>query len=305
MARDARISAIMFGGNSQQDDHVAANVADACALIDKAALDQPDLIALPEVFNALGLRDQPLTSTAEPVDGPTVTAIAAKAKDLGTYIVCPIFEKKDGKIFNSSILIDRSGAVVGAYHKMFPTISEIEEGITPGTEVFVAQTDFGKVGFAICFDLNFRPVGEANAREGAELVVFSSMYRGGLSAQIWAYDFGCYLVSSTPSEMSHFCNPMGRVLGDLWHYQPVITRTINLDFVVLHIDANERQWDAIRAKYGKQVELDIYGPEGVFMLTSKHPDRSAEQIVAEFGLEPRSAYFKRAARVRDEALKGP
>jgi hypothetical protein len=128
------------------------------------------------------------------------------------------------------------------------------------------------------------------------------MYRGGISARVWAFDYGWYFVSSTPSEMSHFCDPLGRVLGDLWDYQPVITREINLDFEILHIDTNERQWDAIRRKYGRQVTLDIVGPEGVFMLTSESPTVSAAEIVREFGMEKRRDYFIRSARRRSEAL---
>ncbi|MBI4556034.1 MAG: carbon-nitrogen hydrolase family protein [Candidatus Hydrogenedentes bacterium] len=303
MACYARISAIMYRGSSIQENHVAANIEEVCALIDRAALDEPDLIALPECFNALGLRDRSLISTAEPLDGPTVRTIAKKASEHHAYIVCPLYERRDDKTYNSAVLLDRQGEVAGVYHKMWPTIGEIEEGITPGKEAVVVSTDFGKVGFAICFDLNFRPVGEQNAAQGAKLIVFSSMYRGGLSTQIWAYDFGCYLVSATPSEMGHFCTPLGRVLGDLWDYQPVMTRAINLDFEILHIDTNERQWEAIRAKYGRHVTLDIYGPEGVFMMTSDHPEISIQDIIREFGLEPRSAYFARATQRRAQALR--
>ena len=106
--------------------------------------------------------------------------------------------REAGAIYNAAVLLDRSGAVAGVYRKMFPTIGEIEEGITPGDRACVAETDFGRVGLALCFDLNFRLVAESIAEHSAELVVFSSMYRGGISARIWAYDFGWYLVSSTP-----------------------------------------------------------------------------------------------------------
>ncbi|MBI5092169.1 MAG: carbon-nitrogen hydrolase family protein [Candidatus Hydrogenedentes bacterium] len=302
MARKARISAIKFGGSREQTNHVAASVGEACALIDQAALDEPDLIALPECFSFLGWDNHKMVDSAEPLDGPTVTAIAAKAREHHAYIVCPIVLAKDGKFYNASILLDRRGEVMGAYYKMFPTTYELDEGITPGEKAWVAHTDFGKVGLAICFDLNFRPVAESIAEQGAELVVFSSMYRGGISARIWAYDFGWYFVSSTPSEMSHFCDPFGRVLGDLWDYQPVMTREINLDFQILHIDTNSQQWEAIRRKYGRGVSLDIVGPEGVFMLTSESPEVSAMDIVREFGMETRRDYFARATRRRNEAL---
>lgn len=304
MARKARISAVMYGGSREQKNHVEANVRETCSLIDRAALEQPDLVVLPECFNALGLADAPLTSTAEPADGPTVTAMAAKAREHGTYIVCPIYEWRDGAIYNSAILLDREGRVAGTYHKMWPTVPEMDEGVRPGEETLVVDTDFGKLGFAICFDLNFRPVGEGSRDKGAKLVAFSSMYRGGISTRIWAYDFGFYLVSSTPSEMSHFCTPVGRVLGDLWDYQRVMTREINLDFEILHIDENNSRWDDIRRAYGRHVELDIYGPEGIFVLTCQHPEKTVHDLIEEFELEPRREYFARSTRRREEALRG-
>ena len=72
--------------------------------------------------------------------------------------------------------------------------------VTPGASAVVAQTDFGRVGFAICFDLNFRDVAEGNRTGGAELVLFPSMYAGGLQLSIWAHDFGFFIASATPRD---------------------------------------------------------------------------------------------------------
>ena len=60
MARKARISAIKYGGSREQSDHAAASLREACALVDKAALDEPDLIALPEAFTFLGWEGAPV-----------------------------------------------------------------------------------------------------------------------------------------------------------------------------------------------------------------------------------------------------
>ncbi|MDX9971711.1 MAG: carbon-nitrogen hydrolase family protein [FCB group bacterium] len=302
MAKMARIAAIMYKGSSVQEKHAEANVREVGALIDRAMPEQPDLIVLPETFNSLGFGGDAVKA-AEPSDGPTLTAMAAKAAEHKVWIVSPIYEWRDGAIYNSAILLNREGRIAGTYHKMYPTVGEMDAGVRPGQETVVVDTDFGKVGMAICFDLNFRPVGEGNREQGAKLLAFSSMYRGGLSAQIWAYDFGFYLVSATPDEMSHFCTPVGRVLADSWHYQPIVTREVNLDYEVLHIDFNYSRWEDIRKKYGKLVEMDIYGPEGIFMLTSKHPEMSVADIMREFDLESRKDYFARSIRRREETLR--
>ena len=70
---------------------------------------------------------------------------------------------------------------------MFPTVGEMEKGVVPGTDAPCFETDFGRVGMLICFDLNFREVRDALARGKPDVVVFSSMYRGGLQAQALAY----------------------------------------------------------------------------------------------------------------------
>jgi len=62
------------------------------------------------------------------------------------------------------VLIDRQGKVAGEYRKMRPAESEMKMGVKPGqSNPPVFQTDFGKIGIQICFDIkyvfeNFNPV---------------------------------------------------------------------------------------------------------------------------------------------------
>ena len=190
MARFARIVSISYPGAYGQHtpaERTARAIREVTARIDEAASEKPDLIVLPETFASLGNPGAEFFATAEPVPGPTTDAMAALARKHNTYIVCPLLEIRDGRRYNSAVLIDRRGEIVGRYHKMFPTISEIEGGVTPGVEAPAWDTDFGRVGCAICFDLNWREVADSLAANGAELVVFCSMYRGGLSTRIWAF----------------------------------------------------------------------------------------------------------------------
>ena len=77
------------------------------------------------------------------------------------------------RIFNTALLYDREGALVGLYDKVHPYSPENNElGVTPGTKVPVFQTDFGKVGFAICYDIWFPDVCELLALKGAEIILF-------------------------------------------------------------------------------------------------------------------------------------
>src|SRR5688572_13157676 len=195
MARYARISTVTCAGGGRKGtvkETIAANREAQLSLVERAAHDRPDAICLTEVITSLGL-DSPSKQDVvpEPLDGPTVDLFGQVARKHSTYIVLPILTREGGRVYNSAILLDRRGHVAAVYRKIHPTISEIERGVTPGTETVVAETDFGKVGFVICYDLNFRDVAEGMAAiGGAELVFFPSMYCGGLQLSIWAHDYG-------------------------------------------------------------------------------------------------------------------
>ncbi len=305
MARYVRVSSISYAGVGGTDpDRKQKAVDGALGLIDRAACDRPDFIVLPETFNGLGCGHEAWLKTGEPIPGPTFDALAGKARQHGTHIICPMLEARGGKLYNTSALIGRDGRLIGCYDKNHPTIGEIEGGVTPGTETPVFQTDVGKVGMTICFDLNFRDVAEGLSRNGAEIVFFPSMYRGGLSLSVWAFEFSFWMVSATPKENSAIVNPLGQALVQSFMYCPIISKRINLDSAVLHIDYNHLKYDAMKAKYGDRIELNIIAPEAVFMLTCDHPEKSVHDIIREFDLELRSDYFQRANRVRAGALRG-
>ena len=122
-------------------------------MVDTEAAKGTDLIALPETWR--GQKDSP-----EMLDGPTVTAMQALAKKHHTYIVCPIDRKEGNRRYNSAVLIDRNGKVVLVYNKVYPYWSEFDLGkpVDVGDQVTVYQADFGRVGLATCFDVNFPAV---------------------------------------------------------------------------------------------------------------------------------------------------
>ena len=76
-------------------------------------------------------------------------------------------ELAEGRRWNSAVLINRQGSVVGTYHKVFPVYgcphpgtceqANGEQGITPGWDgVGAFELDFGRVSMLICFDINVR-----------------------------------------------------------------------------------------------------------------------------------------------------
>ena len=100
-----------------------ANVVKAIPMIRQAGLDGSDMIMFPEMFTTgyeLSIVGPRITELAEPVNGPTITALREAAKQAGVYVVAPIALYHDdlpGVPFNSAVLIDREGNVAGVYDK--------------------------------------------------------------------------------------------------------------------------------------------------------------------------------------------
>ena len=59
---------------------------------------------------------------------------------------------------NASLFIDRKGDIVGEYWKRYPVASEVAQGVLPGGTCVVVESDIGRVGLAIGFDVNFTQV---------------------------------------------------------------------------------------------------------------------------------------------------
>ncbi len=163
-------------------------------LVDKEGARGADLIALPETFRG---QDE---HTQETLDGPTVSALARLAEKHRTYIVVPIDRKDGDRRLNSAVILDRRGRIAGVYDKVYPFwVDEFTRRppVQPGQTVTVISTDFGRLGIAICFDVNWAPLWLRLSDFGAELVIWPSAYSAGRTLQARAIDFSYYVMSAT------------------------------------------------------------------------------------------------------------
>lgn len=300
MARYVTVSSVSHRPEVPFED-MDSRLERAAALATRAARMGADIVAFPEIYPHLGVASERWSEVAEAVPGRTVSFMAEVARRNHTYLIWPLLESRDGVIFNSAVLLDRCGEVVGVYHKMFPTIGEIEAGVMPGNDTPVFDTDFGRIGIAICFDLNFRPLIEGLAQRGAEVVFFSSMYRGGLQLRAWALEFGTYFVSSITGELGQVVDLSGTVLAEAT-YEAVCLSRINLDRRLLHMDYNWNKMDAMLERYGSGISFQYFTREGMYSIASEMDGVSVDDLIREFELEERADYFQRAHRARNVAL---
>ena len=164
--------------NSRDDRE--ANVREACRLIEAAAAEGADLAALPELFTYLGPGSEH-PRVAESIPGPTTERLSVLAARHRMFILGgSILERVPGesRFSNTSTLFDRAGNLIARYRKLHLFDVDLagqapyRESATmaPGGEVVTADTEFGRVGLSICYDLRFPELYRSLASQGAEII---------------------------------------------------------------------------------------------------------------------------------------
>lgn len=145
--------------------------------------DKPDLIVMPEntdiPFN-LPLENK--IDYCRERGNVVLDYFRETARKNSCYMVYTsgIFDE-DGNFRNAAVMIDRKGDIAGQYYKNYLTAREFDEGrFSYGTEAELIECDFGRVGIAICYDLNFDELMKRYAEQHPDLIIFPSMYHGGL-----------------------------------------------------------------------------------------------------------------------------
>jgi beta-ureidopropionase len=306
MPRLVRIATIAMGGRGGPT--VAANRERMALLIEQALAERPDIIALPESFTLSGLENPTIAEMAEEISGPTLEMAAAYARQNRVYLLCPLLARRaDGVLYIEAFLLDRSGLVAGSYQKHHPVVEgsaycQLEFGSRPGSGLPVFDTDFGRIGVQICFDVEYPDGWDALDQAGAEILFWLSAYDGGrdLSAKAWQYHR--YLASAVQTSFARILDVMGDPLAITGGHSPIAAATIDLDIALFHMDFNKTQIPAIRARYGPEVALKIYHEEGYFTLQSNRPDLPVSALVQEFQLDPLRDYLRRV-RLLEDALR--
>ncbi|WP_207744666.1 carbon-nitrogen family hydrolase [Desulfallas sp. Bu1-1] len=188
---------------SINDDHTKEErIAYALQQMEKAR--DADLILLPEIWNIGYFSFDQYESQSESLDGPTIRAVARKAKEINSYVFAGSFVEKDGgKLYNTSVMLDNKGKIIGTYRKMhlFGYGSAETEILTPGTEVVTLKTELGNLGLSTCYDLRFPELYRRMMEQGAEIFLVTSGWPFPRVAnwvalnQVRALENICYLVS--------------------------------------------------------------------------------------------------------------
>jgi N-carbamoylputrescine amidase len=177
-------------------DDIAANVAHAVTRIREAAKRGAQIICLQELFNSpYFCKSQKCDrfDLAEPIPGPTVSAMQKLAAELGVVIIVPIFERQAAGVYrNSAAVVDADGSLLGTYRKMHipddPLYNE-KYYFTPGDAALgnhgegagaagesggfrVFRTRFATIGVLICWDQWYPEAARITSLMGADILFY-------------------------------------------------------------------------------------------------------------------------------------
>jgi len=220
---------------------IAANVDRVCARIDEAVAGGAEFIALAETVGLIEpVNAQIPAATSSEADDLGLTAFRGKAREHGVVVLVGSQLIADrGRIFNRSFLLDRNGEIRARYDKLHMFDIELSNGesyreseaIAAGDRAVLVDTEWGRLGLSICYDLRFGALYRALAHAGAEFITIPAAFTQTTGKAHWhtlvrarAIETGCYVLA--PNQCGHHCDkrysyghslivdPWGEILAD-------------------------------------------------------------------------------------------
>ncbi len=220
----------------------------------------------------------PLTYYAQEFPGVFESEMQAMAKKYGIWLLPgTVFEKSEGKIYNTASIINPQGEVVKRYRKMFP-FYPYEEGVTPGNEFCLFDVpEVGRFGVSICYDMWFPETVRTLAVMGAEVILHPTM-TGTMDREIersidqtmaavnQCYFFDINGLDSGGIGRSVVCGPDGRVLYEAGATEEIIPIEINIERV-----KRSRELGVLRLGQPLKSFRDHMGDFGIYQAGAEHP----------------------------------
>lgn len=291
MARPLHLACVHFN----KPDHTGEPTSPASALRQfRAAAERLDGTGVGLVVTCEGMESVAQTmadaeSAARP--GPLFDAYSAFARRNRCTVVGSVKLAEGGRVYNAQAVIGPDGSLLGSYRKSFLPRAEMAGGLARGNGAVVIDSPAGRIGGAICFDLNYADLRLAYRALQPDVIAFSSMFHGGHMQVTWAYETRAFFVGACKDVLSEIRDPLGRVLASATGYTLIASARINLDRVIVHLDGNQDRFADMQRAWGAGVRIEASGELGVALITCERADRSIADLIREFGLVPLDAYL--------------
>lgn len=237
------------------DDKIK-NINNAINLIEIVSKEGADIAVLPEMFCCL-YDNSFFKKYGEEEGGVAYKALSQAAKKNKIYIVGgSIPELKGDLVYNTSYVFNRNGEQIGKHRKMHLFDIDVEGGqsfkesdvLTSGQSVTVFETEFCKVGLAICYDIRFPELSRLMVADGAEVIIVPGAFNMTTGPAHWeilfrgrALDNQVYTIGVAPARdygakytsygNSIVASPWGNIINRMDEKEGYIIQEIDLDFV--------------------------------------------------------------------------
>ncbi|KAI9209736.1 carbon-nitrogen hydrolase [Polychytrium aggregatum] len=232
------------------------NLLNARSKVLEAAKNGARLVVLPECFNSpYGTSYFP--EYAEPIDGPSAKSLSDMARAANVYLVGGSFpEAKDKKFFNTCTVWNPSGDLLAVHRKIHLFDIDVpgkirfqeSETLSPGTSMTHFDTEFGKIGVGICYDIRFPELAMIAARKGCIAMIYPGAFNTTTGPLHWellqkarAVDNQIYVAACSPARdteasyvawgYSSLVDPMAQVVASAKEDEAIVYGEVDLGVI--------------------------------------------------------------------------
>jgi predicted amidohydrolase len=228
----------------------------AAEYINQAADNGASVISLPEMWNC-PYSPKYFRKYAETADGESVEFMSDLARQNEIYLIGGSIPELDGdNIYNTSYIFDTNGKILGKHRKVHLFDVNIPGGIkfmesetlSSGDSLTMFDTEFCKVGVAICYDVRFPKMFNKMADEGAKLIILPASFNMTTGPAHWellmrsrALEDQVYFAANSPARdmmspyhsygNSMIVNPWGEICGKADSETTIIYGNIDLNYL--------------------------------------------------------------------------
>lgn len=232
------------------------NIENAVDFIKLVSNEGADLAVFPEMFNC-PYDTSYFREYGEEEGGYCFEKMREAAREAGIYVVAGSMPELDGDhVYNTSYVFDRKGEKIAKHRKMHLFDIDVKGGqyfkesdvLSPGNKVTVFNTEFCKIGLAICYDIRFPELSRLMVLEGAEVLVYPAAFNITTGPAHWeltfrgrALDNQVYTIGVAPArdmESSYhsfgnsiIVSPWGKVVNKMDEKEGYLVEEIDLDYV--------------------------------------------------------------------------
>ena len=232
------------------------NVRTVKTYLEKIKDENPDFVILPEMF-CCPYQTENFPIYAEKEGGPVWQQLSGYAKQYGIYLIGGSMPEKDaeGNVYNTSYIFDREGKQIGKHRKVHLFDIDVKGGqtfkesdtLTAGDRDTVFDTEFGKIGVMLCFDIRFPELSRMMVNDGAKVIFVPAAFNMTTGPAHWelsfrtrALDNQIYMVGCAPARdvsagyiswgHSIVTDPWGRVIDMLDEKKGILLAELDMDY---------------------------------------------------------------------------